>query len=141
MQPLEKLRSTLRTHHQSLTAPRQAVFKALQGEEPLTMHELVARTSGVDRATVYRTVALFEQLGIVERLQTGWKHKLELSGDFHEHHHHATCLRCGKMFVLPEDPAIEHSLHRLAEAIGFQLERHQLELQGYCAACQAVAPK
>lgn len=132
----ELLARTLRKHRQSLTTPRRIVFAALQGQEPLTMHELVERCPGVDRATVYRTVSLFERCGIVGRLQTGWKYKLELSGDFHEHHHHATCLRCGRSFILPEDATVEQRLHELAETAGFQLTRHQLELQGYCSACQ-----
>ena len=137
MSSLDLLVATLKEHRQVITVPRQLVFQALQHQEPLTMRELVTR-AGVDRATVYRTVALFEQYGIVERLQTGWKYKLELSGDFHEHHHHATCLQCGKTFVLAEDPAIERSLQRLAQTAGFQLTRHQLELQGYCSQCQKL---
>jgi Fe2+ or Zn2+ uptake regulation protein len=138
MHPLEQLAKALKQHGQSLTVPRRTVFKALQGQEPLTMHELVRLAGSVDRASVYRTVALFEQLGIIERLQTGWKYKLELSDDYHEHHHHATCLLCGTSLVVPEDTAIEHHLQHLARSLGFQLERHQLELQGYCEKCQGL---
>lgn len=102
------------------------------------MHELVAACSGINRASVYRTVSLFEKLGIVQRLQTGWKYKIELTGIFHHHHHHATCMLCGTSFVAPEDKAIEKQLHRLADKMGFRLEKHQLELQGYCADCQTL---
>lgn len=138
MKPLDQLARALKRHGQSLTTPRRVVFEALQGQEPLTMHELVELASSVDRASVYRTVALFEQLGVVERLQTGWKYKLELSDDFHEHHHHATCLLCGTSLIVPEDMAIEHHLQHLARGLNFQLERHQLELQGYCTKCQEL---
>lgn len=138
MHPVQQLAETLKLHGQSLTTQRQTVFAALQGQEPMTMHELVSLCTDVDRASVYRTVALFEKLGIVERLQSGWKYKLELSDAFHEHHHHATCLLCGLSFVVPEDSAIEEHLQRLASNINFQLERHQLELQGYCQACQEL---
>jgi Fe2+ or Zn2+ uptake regulation protein len=131
------LRAMLRRHGQSLTAPRKAVYNALQGQEPLSMHELVARCSEIDRSSVYRTIDLFERLGIVQRLQTGWKYAFELSDQFHEHHHHATCLGCGRAQVLAEDSGLEAQLHTLAARAGFRIERHQLELQGWCADCQA----
>src|ERR1700733_372533 len=104
IEPLEQLKITLKAHHQSLTKSRLLIFTALEDKEPQTMHEIVAACQGqVDRASVYRTIALFERLGIVLRLQIGWKYKLELSDDFHHHHHHLTCRQCGKTIPLPED--------------------------------------
>lgn len=105
------------------------------------MRELVSRCKGVDRASVYRTVSLFEQLGILQRLQVGWKHKLELSDAFQEHHHHASCLRCGTSVELPENDELETSLRTMAEAYGFRMDRHQLELQGLCRNCQQGSSK
>ena len=99
------------------------------------MAELVHCCSKADRASVYRTVALFEQLGIVQQLQTGWKYRLELTDAYHEHHHHATCLRCGRSLIVPEDVALEQYLLAAAQKLDFQLERHQVELQGYCSEC------
>jgi Fur family ferric uptake transcriptional regulator len=138
MDPITSLRTTLKLNGQSLAKPRRMVFEALQGEEPLAMHELVTRCSRIDRASVYRTIELYEKLGIVQRLQSGWKYKLELSDSFHAHHHHASCLLCGQSVVIPEDTVIEHHLRRLARGVSYRLERHQLELQGYCRTCQAL---
>jgi Fe2+ or Zn2+ uptake regulation protein len=138
MDPDAQLRNTLKQHGQNITTARSSVFLALKNEEPLTMGSLIERCEEIDRASVYRTVALFEKLGIVQRLQTGWKYRLELTDAFHEHHHHATCLVCGTVQVAPEDSIIEQHLKRLAGTLGFQLERHQLELQGYCSACQSL---
>ncbi len=85
----------------SLTRARLAVFRALQDKEPLAMAEVARACAGkADRASVYRAVALFEELGIVKRLQIGWKYKLELSDAFHHHHHHLTCLKCGRVDTL-----------------------------------------
>jgi len=137
MDSLVPLQQTLRASGQSLTAPRRAVFAAMQHQEPLTMSELVRRCTDIDRASVYRTVALFEQLGIVQRLQTGWKYRLELSDVYHEHHHHATCLSCGRSLIVPEDETIEQYLMATAQKLNFRLERHQVELQGYCGQCSA----
>lgn len=138
--PLEKFKTLLKQRGQSLTTARLAVFKALQDKEPQTMGEVVRACVGkADRASVYRAIALFEQLGIVQRLQIGWKYKLELSDAFHRHHHHLTCSRCGAVIPLPEDRQLEARLHTLARSQDFIMKDHQLEIQGLCAGCRAKA--
>jgi len=135
--PLEEFKTALKTWAYSLTKTRQLVFTALQDKEPQTMHEVVAACAGqADRASVYRTVKLFEKLGIVQRLQIGWKYKLELSDRFHRHHHHLTCLKCGRTFALPGDPNLEQRLKLLATGQNFRMAGHQLEIQGVCQSCQ-----
>jgi len=135
--PLEQLKITLKQQRHSLTTARQTIFAALEDKEPQTMHEIVAACAGqVDRASVYRTIALYEQLGIVQRLQIGWKYKLELSDSFHRHHHHLTCLKCGKITPLPEDRQLEDRLQLLAQSQNFLAQGHQLEIQGLCPLCR-----
>ncbi len=90
----------------------------------------------MDRASIYRTIELFEKLGIVNRLQIGWKYKLELSETFAGHHHHATCLQCEKVIAFEENPELEAGIHKLAEDLGFKLTSHSLELRGLCKDCQ-----
>lgn len=135
-EPLQQFKTTLKTGKQSLTKSRLAVFKALQDKEPQTMREVVEACKGqVDRASVYRTIALFEKLGVVQRLQIGWKYKLELSDAFHHHHHHLTCSKCGRTIPLPEDRQLEARLHTLSRTQNFIMKGHQLEIQGLCADC------
>lgn len=133
---LQELRQHLKQHGQSLTKPRLAVFMALRGHEPQTMQQLVARCPGVDRASVYRTIALFEQLGIVQRLQIGWKYKLELTDTFSHHHHHLTCLKCGRIISFDESDDLENELRRIAATNNFVVQSHQLEIQGLCPNCR-----
>lgn len=135
---MNSFEETLKQNGFSVTKARRQVFKVLSTYGPLPMHELVARCTSTDRASVYRTIDLFESLGVIQRLQSGWKYKLELSDTFQAHHHHAVCLNCGKTVDVPEDARLEVRLYELADLLEFQLERHQLELQGYCADCQAA---
>jgi len=132
----------LKTQGHSVTKARLAVFRALVGSEPLSMHELVARSRAVDRASVYRTVELFERLSIVQRLNTGWKYKIELTDKFADHHHHLTCTCCGQTVAMNEQE-LESFIDQLARNHGFVPGSHQIEIQGLCAACQALetAPK
>lgn len=88
-----------------------------------------------DRASVYRTVELFERLGIVQRIQVGWKYRLELSDSFNPHHHHIHCTQCSRVVSLSEDAALERHISSLAHQAGFQLTSHQLELSGLCESC------
>lgn len=130
--------NTLRAAHQSLTAPRQAVFDALQHHRNLTMHELITACAHINRASVYRTIGLFETLDIITRVPNGWKYRIELGEKFLDHHHHATCISCGASIALPEDKTLEMHLRELASKRNFTLRSHQIELLGLCHACQAV---
>lgn len=132
---LERLSKSLKDNGYSFTAARRTVFAALQGHEPQTMQEIVAASPGIDRASVYRIIALFEQLGIVQRLQIGWKYKLELTDPFSHHHHHFSCNRCGRVTELPEDHQLEARLWKLAKTNGLVVQDHQLELRGLCQSC------
>jgi Fur family transcriptional regulator, ferric uptake regulator len=131
----ERFRALLKDHAQSLTTARLTVFRALLGREPLSMHELVHHTPGTDRASVYRAITLFERLGVVQRLHTGWKYKVELSDMFAEHHHHMTCTQCGATIIINGDE-LEQLLSRLAVTYAFTPTAHQLEIQGLCRRCR-----
>lgn len=130
-----QLSQHLKQHGFSLTKARESVFKALQDKEPQTMQQLITDCSGIDRASVYRAIVLFEKLGIIQRLQIGWKYKLELTGAFSHHHHHLTCLKCGQVIPFDEDQELENSLQQVAKSKNFIMQGHQLEIQGRCQTC------
>ena len=136
MSPQENLKLMLKSAGFSVTKARLSVFGAMVGHEPLSMHELVERTGGIDRASVYRTVELFERLGVAQRLNTGWKYRLELTDKFSEHHHHLTCTNCGRTITMSEDE-LEQLIARLAGAHNFVPTAHQIEIQGLCSKCRA----
>lgn len=134
-----RLKKHLKQHGYSLTGPRIAVFNALAGHEPQSMAALAAACGAeLDRATVYRTISLFERLGIVQRLQIGWKYKLELTDTFSHHHHHLTCLHCGKVISLAEDSELEDRLKVLAASHAFTAQGHQIEIRGLCDSCASL---
>ncbi len=133
------LQQRLKQHGYSVTDARKAVFLALVDKEPQSISDLTRTTNGkVNRASLYRIIELFETLGIIERLQIGWKYKLELSNDFSLHHHHMTCIRCGRVSAFEESDIISFELKQLASEHGFTETGHQLELRGICASCNAT---
>lgn len=139
-EPASVLQKILKERGYSMTKPRQVVCALLWGQEPQAVSELARRSQGViDRASLYRTISLFEKLGLVRRLHIGWKYKVELSEAFVHHHHHISCVRCGKLVALSEDMAVESLLHSLAQQHGFLVTDHQLEIAGVCQMCQRSA--
>lgn len=133
----QALETRLRECGKSVTAPRQAVFTALAHRHPLDMSELLAICKEHDRASIYRTVALFESLNIVTRIHSGWKYALELSDMFSDHHHHITCIRCGQITPLPEDQQLESVIARITRKARYLPRSHQLEIRAICDHCQA----
>lgn len=131
----DALKLLLKNRGYSLTKPRLVVFDKLLGQEPLTMSDLIIRIDKqVDRASVYRAIQVFEDTGIVQRLYTGWKYKIELTDSFAAHHHHLTCSKCGQIIPINEH-GVEDFIQQLASQYKFQLQSHQLEVQGLCQKC------
>lgn len=131
------LDNALKKHGYSITRVRRLVFSTLDKQAPQTMNELISRlTPTIDRASAYRTVALFESIGIVQRLQIGWKYKLELSDEFNDHHHHISCVKCGQLQSFHENEDFVRLLEQSAAHSGYLLVNHQVDLQGICKNCQ-----
>jgi Fur family ferric uptake transcriptional regulator len=132
-----ELKDILSSNGYSLTKPRLVVFNVLNREEPLTISQIIKLVDGkIDRASTYRTITLFEKLGILNRLSFGFKFKFELSDKFREHHHHLVCLNCGAIEEINEQ-TLEDFIHKAATKSGFQIQNHQLEIQGLCENCQS----
>ena len=132
----DTLKSLLKQEGASLTKPRKLVFDLLMNQEPQSMQVLAQRAKGkVDRATVYRTIDLFERLGIARRLNIGWKYKIELSDVFTGHHHHMYCTNCGRTYDLPENSMLETMIDTVAAKSGFSPRGHPLEIYGLCQSC------
>lgn len=122
------------------TSQRELIVRiALESHEHFTAEELLEmcrkRDQGVSRATVYRTLALLEDAGFVEGLDTGdgsrrFEHVLG-----HEHHDHMVCTECGRILEFHDDE-LERRQEKAAAQVGFRITGHSLKLLGVCADCQ-----
>jgi len=133
----DTLKALLKKDGASLTKPRKIIFDLLLDKDPQSMQVLVKRAQGkVDRATVYRTVELFERIGVVHRLNIGWKYKVELSDVFLQHHHHFFCTNCSSTYNLNTSGMLETMIDSVAAKSNFSPRGHQLEVYGLCPACR-----
>jgi Fe2+ or Zn2+ uptake regulation protein len=134
---INNFKQILSSNGYRLTYAREATFKLLISPEPQSVSQILAKASGkVDRVSVYRNIEVFEKLGIVHRIYVGWKYKIELSDEFIAHHHHLSCLECGKIIDIEDEKHINDFIYEVAERFGFEPRRHQFEVDGYCIDCR-----
>ncbi len=81
--------------------------------------------------TVYRNLATFVELGILEETELNGEGKFRLACSTHGHHHHVICTVCGKTSSLPSCPM--SVLPGLPD--DFQVTGHKFEVYGTCKEC------
>jgi Fur family ferric uptake transcriptional regulator len=108
--------------------------------DPEGLHmEMRRKGLRVSKASVYRTIPLLLELGVIERVEhtsSGHAHyELRTAG---AHHDHMLCTSCGRVIEF-----FSEDLERLQEAVcrskGFAGATHTLEIRGLCRECGGVA--
>ena len=121
-----------------LTKPRLAILQVLEtSEEGLSPEEIQQRARTFHHptglVTVYRTLELLAELGLVQRVHTqGCCHEYACGGD---ERHHLICRGCGHVVVFPCD-GLGQLLERVRARTGYRIDAHLLELTGLCPQCQ-----
>ena len=88
----------------------------------------------ISRATVYRTLPLLEESGLIRRVIFVDKHTHYEHVYDHLHHEHLICLKCGKIIEF-YGQSLEDSLDDIAREHRFKAIAHKLEITGYCDNC------
>ncbi len=131
----DDLAEQLRARGLRVTAQREQVLAAVRRLGHATPDEISEQLSGVDVATVYRTLELFEQLGLVRHAHLG--HGAPSYRPAEDQHSHVVCHTCGS--VVASDPSLVDGLERrLREDTGFRLDRSHLTVFGTCRDCLAA---
>ena len=126
----------LRRVGQRVTPQRLVILGALRPGEHLSADEVFARVEphlpGVNRSTVYRTLELFRDLGLVSEtdLGAGARQFEPLDG----RHHHLVCRHCGEALEL-DDVLVAPLREAIRARYGFAAGIDHLALFGRCAAC------
>jgi len=99
------------------------------------------RETGMGRATVSRTLRLLQGLGVLARLHLAdgcQRYVLTPAAGGHDpaHQDRIICRECGRVAYLDECP-MEDSLARIAQATGYRVDWHHLDIVGLCADCSA----
>jgi Fur family ferric uptake transcriptional regulator len=107
--------------------------------EHITIDSLLKQVRAVDArvgyATVYRTMKLLSESGVVQEHKFGDGFTRYELADEDAHHDHLVCLECNKIIEF-EEPQIEVLQDRVAKRYGFLVRAHKHEMYGVCAECQ-----
>ena len=120
-----------------ITEQRRTIARVLgEAEDHPDVETLHERAATVDPrisiATVYRTVRLFEEAGILERHEFGdGRSRYEAASD--DHHDHLIDVETGQVIEFVDDE-LEMLQRRIAEKLGYRLVDHRMELYGVATA-------
>ena len=123
-----------------VTGPRKAVAAVLSGTDvPLSVPEILALGQsvhgGLGLVTVYRTLELYESLGLVRRvhLREGCHGFLATTPG---HRHMILCQQCGRSVEFVGRDDLDHLVANLEQSTGYRVDDHLLQLFGVCPACR-----
>ena len=133
-----KIKTALRRHGYKLTPQRLSVIEAaISSGNSLTpaelYHKLHRQHPEIGLVTVYRTLGLLDELGLLCKLHSGDCHGRTIGSP--ERHHHLVCSGCGKVVDFPCRNLAELE-SSLASQTGFDINGHLLEFTGYCRDCK-----
>ncbi|MDD3839522.1 MAG: Fur family transcriptional regulator [Clostridia bacterium] len=126
-----------------ITPQRRAILEILYSfkENHLdteNIYRLLASKKGekASLATVYRTMELFEKIGIVSRLELeDLPARFELVLSKRQKHHHLICLQCGKVEEI-DHRFISDLKEEILREKDFQIVQKPIKIYGYCKSCR-----
>ena len=137
---IETFAKYLNSKDLKLTTERKIVLQEiflhrghLEAEDLL--HSLRKKKKRASRATIYRTLELLVDSGIVRKVDLGHGHSHYEHVLGHAHHEHMVCLKCGKVIEF-SDKKIQRSLKEMCETSGFEHCSHCFQIFGYCRDCR-----
>src|SRR5437764_10409676 len=116
-----------------VTAQRQAIIEtAFSTHQHFTAEQLLAwsrrRDKSVSRATVYRTLPLLTESGLVREMDFGKDRKFyDPNYAEHPHHNHIICQDCDKIVEF-ESASLERIENRITQRLGFSPQSHRLQI-------------
>ena len=124
------------------TFPRKAIANLLERKQGgFTIETLSEELPSVGRATVYRTVKLLLEAGVICKLaMMDGSHVYSVSRVAHHHHHHYVCVKCGAVEEFRAS-AIEQLLRSVGADIPGRVVDHRIELYVACDYCPANGGK
>jgi Fur family ferric uptake transcriptional regulator len=135
-----RITSLLRQRGYKITPQRRAVLNtiALSHDHltPAAIYEKVHQENpGVGLVTVYRTLDLLTELGLICEVHAGGSCRSYLMRRPSEHHHHLICSECGTVADFAECD-LNKLQQKLSRKTGFEINSHLLEFSGLCENCR-----
>ena len=139
---IERLKNNLKEKGYKLTPQRRSIIDGIIKNEGnhLTTEELYdlvkVECPEIGLATVYRTVQLLEDIGVVCKLDLndGCNRYELIHADENHQHHHLICTNCGKVIEVHGD-LLEGLENEIQRTYNFEVKNHSLKFYGICNEC------
>jgi len=139
---IERLKNNLKGKGYKLTPQRRSIIDSIIKNEGnhLTTEELYdlvkVECPEIGLATVYRTVQLLEDIGVVCKLDLndGCNRYELIHEDENHQHHHLICTNCGKVIEVQGD-LLEGLENQIQKTYDFEVKNHSLKFYGFCNEC------
>ncbi|WP_373898532.1 Fur family transcriptional regulator [Haloimpatiens sp. FM7315] len=140
---IDNLKESLKDKGCKLTPQRRAILSTMINNEGkhLTVEELYDLVKDqcpeIGLATVYRTVQLLEQFGVVSKLELddGCSRYELVHKDENHTHHHLICTKCGRVIEVKDD-LLEDLESSIEKMYNFKIYNHSLKFYGLCEKCK-----
>lgn len=141
---MDDLRKKLQERQHKMTPQRQTVLQIfldhpgehLSAED---VHDILReRKVDIGLATVYRSLELLSEIGILQKMEFGdgcSRYEVNTMDPTRHHHHHLICTQCGKVEEFDDD-LLEDLEQDIAQKSGFKISDHQVKFFGICKECQ-----
>lgn len=143
MPEIEEFKERLKKKGYKLTTQRRVILDVIMEnrEKHLSSEEIYDLVKGkypeIGLATVYRTLQLFEGLGIIYKLNfDDGRSRYELYHDENHQHHHLICLKCGTVIEMEGD-LLENLEEAIEQTKDFEIVDHNVKFFGYCSKCRS----
>ncbi len=128
---MEKFFNILKESGSKLTPQRKEVLETLYNiGKPVTLKELHNSCKSIDFASIFRSIKLFQDIGLVDEINFADK-KIRYELASKSHHHHIICSSCGEIKELPICLIAE-----IKKITNYKITKHIFEFMGLCPNCQ-----
>lgn len=140
MAQTDDFKGTLHSHGMRLTGQRKLILQVLEeAGGHLDAESVFERAHKLDErvslATVYRTLQLLKQMGLVDQHFTSREHNREVYEPVGAaEHYHFSCVKCGKVVEF-QTPLIDRARKQIGQKLGIHVIHGCVCFEGYCAAC------
>ena len=126
-------------HNLRLTKPRQQVFDILRNSDvPLTVGDIAKNCKNINRASIYRTLLMFDNLNIIKHHNYWLEELLRIGGTVYT----ASVTIYIALICQNAEPIQSQELEKLIDLIGkkhnFIVTKHHFELEGICEKCRHI---
>ncbi|PZM86571.1 hypothetical protein DLH72_00685 [Candidatus Gracilibacteria bacterium] len=129
------IKNILKKNKKRITSERIEIFKFISKKHIFDSNDILKNFENIGRASVFRTINLFLELGIIRVI------KKDKSGDSYEivdekhSHEHMECGDCGDILNF-ESEKIYKEITKNAEKLGFKIENKIINISGKCKKCK-----